>query len=78
MRRNCAISEVFNSYSWEDNAISQQIAEYLKHNGAEILIDYVRIWGGETFPDKMNEGLEWGDMLVLIWTAAPIAISVAA
>ncbi|MCI0515346.1 TIR domain-containing protein [candidate division KSB1 bacterium] len=65
--------KVFISHSWEDNATSRQIAEYLKSNGAEIWIDYARISGGESLPDKMNEGLEWCDTLVLIWTKAAAA-----
>ncbi len=65
--------KVFISHSWEDNAISREIAEYLKNNGAEIWIDYARISGGESLPDKMNEGLEWCDTLILIWTKAAAA-----
>ncbi len=65
--------KIFISHSWEVNEISREIAEYLKNNGAEIWIDYARISGGESLPDKMNEGLEWCDTLVLIWTKAAAA-----
>jgi len=62
--------KIFISHSWDDNEISRRIAQSLKRDGAKIWIDYARISGGESFPEKMNEGLEWCDQLVLVWTAA--------
>ncbi len=62
--------KVFISHSWEDNAISRQIAEYLKRDGSEIGIDYARIKGGESLPRRISDALEWCDMLVLLWSAS--------
>ncbi|MDZ7331147.1 MAG: toll/interleukin-1 receptor domain-containing protein [candidate division KSB1 bacterium] len=59
---------VFISHSWHDNDIARKIAEYIKRDGAEIWIDYARISGGESLPDRISEALEWCDVLVLVWS----------
>lgn len=60
--------KVFISHSWDDNDIARKIAEYIKRDGAEIWIDYARITGGESLPDRISEALEWCDTLVLVWS----------
>ncbi len=62
--------KVFISHSWEDNAISREIAKYLKRDGAEIWIDYARIKGGQSLPQRISEALEWCDTLILFWSQA--------
>ena len=52
----------------KDNEISRKLAEYLKRDGAEMWIDYARISGGESLPDRISEALEWCDTLVLLWS----------
>lgn len=60
--------KVFISHSWDDNDISRKIAHDLKRDGAEIWIDYARISGGESLPERISEALEWCDTLVLVWS----------
>ena len=60
--------KVFISHSWEDSDIARKIAEYIKRDGANVWIDYDRITGGESLPDRISEALEWCDTLVLVWS----------
>ena len=55
------MAKVFISHSWKDNDIAKKIAYELKHDGAEIWIDYARIKPGEGLPDRIGEALEWCD-----------------
>ena len=64
------MARVFISHSWEDNTASKAIAEYLKKNGAEIWIDYSRIKGGQSLPQKISDALTWCDTLALVWSRA--------
>ncbi len=60
--------KVFISHSWEDSEISRKLADYLRHDGSEIWIDYARISGGESLPRRISEALGWCDTLVLLWS----------
>lgn len=60
--------KVFISHSWADNDISRKIAHDLKRDGAETWIDYARISGGESLPERISQALDWCDTLVLIWS----------
>jgi len=60
--------KIFISYSWEDKAISRKLADCLRRNGAQVWIDYSQNKAGDSFIRKMNEGLEWCDTFVLLWS----------
>lgn len=60
--------KVFISHSWEDNKISKKLAEHLERHGTEIWIDYAKIRGGDSLPDRINGALEWCDTLILVWS----------
>lgn len=60
--------KVFISHSWEDNEISRKLAECLKRDGVDIWIDYTRIHGGDSLPQRISEALEWCDTLILLWS----------
>ena len=62
--------KVFISHSSDQksNETSRKIAELLNRDGAEVWIDYARIRGGETLPEKIGEAIEWCDTLVMIWS----------
>ena len=60
--------KVFISHSWEDNEISRKLADNLRRDGAEVWIDTSRIAGGESLPDAIGKGIEWCDILLLVWS----------
>jgi len=60
--------KVFVCHSWEDNEISRKLAEYLNREGADIWIDYTKIYGGDSLPRRISEALEWCDTLILLWS----------
>lgn len=62
--------KVFISHSWNDNDVSKKIAEFLKNDGGEIWIDYAKIDGGDSLPERIGKALEWCNALVLIWSSS--------
>lgn len=60
--------KIFISYSWEDKAISRKLADCLRRDGAQVWIDYSENKAGDSFIKKMNSGLEWCDIFVLLWS----------
>lgn len=62
--------KIFISYSWEDKAISKKLAACLKRDGAQVWIDYSENKAGDSFIKKMNQGLEWCDTFILLWSSS--------
>lgn len=60
--------KIFISYAGEDRFFVQQIEAGLKSAGAEVWIDYSDVRGGDVFPKRVSDALEWCDTFILIWT----------
>ncbi|MDZ7261229.1 MAG: toll/interleukin-1 receptor domain-containing protein [candidate division KSB1 bacterium] len=50
--------KAFISHSWEDNETSRKLAEYLRHDGAEIWIDYAHISGDDSLPEVIGQAIK--------------------
>jgi len=62
--------KIFISHSWEDDKISRKLADKLRRDGAEVWIDFVKIKAGDSFIKRMNQGLEWCDTFILLWSSS--------
>lgn len=60
--------KVFISHSWGDNDIARKLAIELKSAGVEIWIDYAQIKEGDSITGSILKGIEWCDILLLIWS----------
>jgi len=59
---------IFISYSHYDKVHAGRLDSELRAAGAEVFIDYEVTRVGKSFPDRMNEALEWCDTLILLWS----------
>jgi hypothetical protein len=60
--------KVFISYAWKNQPLAKQLQKDLRREGVEVFIDYEKITGGDSLPDRISAGLEWCNTLVLLWS----------
>ncbi|GEM_PF-1252142 len=61
--------KVFISYAWKNQPLAKQLQKDLRRDGVEVFIDYEKITGGDSLPDRISAGLDWCNTLVLLWSA---------
>lgn len=64
-----AKARIFLSYSWHDKRLALRLGEKLKFSGKDVWIDESEVRAGEVIAQKVNEALEWCNILVLLWSA---------
>lgn len=62
------MAKIFISYADEDKKISTKLELKLKHDGAETWIDFAKIYEVDNFVEAMDKGLDWCDILILLWS----------
>ncbi|MDZ7369113.1 MAG: TIR domain-containing protein [candidate division KSB1 bacterium] len=60
--------KVFVSYAWKNQPLAKQLQKDLRRDGVEVFIDYEKITGGDSLPDRISAGLDWCNTLVLLWS----------
>ena len=60
---------VFISHSHHDRAIATELQTTLAAAGAETYMDQDNIQAGDNLPKRIRDGLNWCDMVLLIWSA---------
>jgi len=60
--------KVFISYAWKNQPLAKQLQKDLRRDGVEVFIDYEKITGGDSLPDRISAGLDWCNTLVLLWS----------
>lgn len=61
-------TKIFISYSHNDRRHAEKFESYLKSAGAEVYVDYKGTKLGDSFPERIEQALEWSDTLILLWT----------
>jgi hypothetical protein len=61
---------IFISHAWEDNHLVRRLQTELQAAGVEVWVDDSGIRGGDNLPMRINDALEWCDVLLLIWSKA--------
>jgi len=61
--------KIFISYAWENQPIAKRLQSDLKRDGVEVFVDYEKITGGDSLPERISAALDWCNMLVLLWSA---------
>lgn len=62
--------KVFLSHTWIDSKISEKISDLLFQDSAELWVDYEKIKPGDSLPKKINDGIDWCEVFVLLWSDA--------
>ncbi len=62
--------KVFLSHTWKDSKISEKISDLLFQDNAELWVDYEKIKPGDSLPKKINDGIDWCEVFVLLWSDA--------
>jgi len=60
---------IFISYAWKNQPIAKRLQSDFKRDGVEVFVDYERIIGGDSLPARISAGLDWCNILVLLWSA---------
>lgn len=63
-------AKVFISHSHNDRATAVVLAEVLHDNGVEIFLDQNDIEAGDVLPERLVQGIEWCDKVLLLWSAS--------
>lgn len=61
-------TKIFISHAWEDKQFVQRLEKELKVTGVDIWIDHSDVRGGDQISKRVNEALEWCNILLLIWS----------
>ena len=61
--------KIFISYAWKNQTIAKRLQSDLKGDGVEVFVDYEKISGGDSLPERISAALEWCNTLVLLWSA---------
>ncbi|MBV6505004.1 MAG: hypothetical protein ILNGONEN_00560 [Syntrophorhabdaceae bacterium] len=61
--------KVFISYAWKNQPIAKQLQRDLQRDGVEVFVDYEKISGGDSLPDRISAALDWCNTLILLWSA---------
>jgi hypothetical protein len=61
--------KVFISYAWRNQPVAKQLQRDLQRDGVEVFVDYEKITGGDSLPDRISAALDWCNTLVLLWSA---------
>lgn len=61
-------ARVFISHEWENREFVLKTADFLRSNGIEVWKGNLSMKGGEDLLDKISEGLQWCDSLLLAWS----------
>lgn len=60
--------KIFISYASKDKGTMQSVKTALETIGIKLWVDEDGIRGGDSFPQKISEGLQWCDIFLLIWS----------
>ncbi len=61
--------KVFISYAWKNQPVAKQLQRDLIRDGVEVFVDYEKITGGDSLPDRISAALDWCNTLILLWSA---------
>ena len=61
--------KIFISYAWKNQTIAKRLQSDLQRDGVEVFVDYEKITGGDSLPERISAALEWCNTLVLLWSA---------
>ena len=61
--------KIFISYAWKNQPIAKRLQTDLKRDGVEVFVDYEKITGGDSLPDRISAALDWCNTLILLWSA---------
>ncbi len=59
---------IFISYALENQELARRLKVDLQRYGMEVFVDFDGIIPGESLPARINNGLEWCNTLVLLWS----------
>ncbi len=62
-------AKIFISYAWENQTIAKRLQSDLQRDGVDVFVDYEKIAGGDSLPQRISAALEWCNTLVLLWSA---------
>lgn len=62
--------KVFLSHTWKDGEISEKVSNLLYQDNAEPWVDYEKIKPGDSLPKKINDGIDWCEVFVMLWSEA--------
>ena len=60
--------KIFISYAWENQPIAKRLQSDLKRDGVEVFVDYEKITGGDSLPERISAALDWCNTLILLWS----------
>jgi len=61
--------KIFISYAWKNQAMAKRLQSDLQRDGVEVFVDYEKISGGDSLPERISAALDWCNTLVLLWSA---------
>jgi len=61
--------KIFISYAWKNQPTAKRLQSDLKRDGVEVFVDYEKITGGDSLPERISAALDWCNTLVLLWSA---------
>jgi hypothetical protein len=61
--------KIFISYAWKNQPIAKSLQSDLKRDGVEVFVDYEKITGGDSLPERISAALDWCNTLILLWSA---------
>ncbi len=61
--------KVFISYAWKNQPVAKQLQRDLQRDGVEVFVDYEKITGGDSLPERISVALDWCNTLILLWSA---------
>ena len=64
---------VFISHSHGDRVVATDLQRVLMKFGAETFLDQDKVQVADVLPDRIRQGIEWCDMLLLIWSSSAAA-----
>ena len=62
--------KIFVSHAWADKDLVTRLEQELQNAGAEVWVDHSGIRSGDNLPKRINDALEWCNILVLVWSDA--------
>ncbi|MBN8637125.1 MAG: toll/interleukin-1 receptor domain-containing protein, partial [Anaerolineae bacterium] len=65
--------KIFISHSSQDNDFAAKLADALRERGAEVWIDLADIPAGMKWSKAIQQGLDWGELMLLIVTSDSMA-----
>ena len=61
--------KIFISYAWKNQTTAKRLQSDLQRDGVEVFVDYEKISGGDSLPERISAALDWCNTLVLLWSA---------